>query len=59
MATAKRFPERSPLPDWFLTTIRPILAKDIKHTEACLEIAKTTGYKISGDTVKKYKLLLG
>lgn len=55
MATAKRFPPRRALPDLFLTQIRPILSKKTKHTEACLEIAKTTGYKITDATVKKYR----
>jgi hypothetical protein len=58
MATAKRFPPRVALPDWFLTQIRPILSKKTKHSEACLEIAKTTGYKITDATVKKYRKAL-
>jgi len=54
MANAKRFLERSPLPDWFLTQIRPILTNCANYDQACLEIAKQTGYKISSKTVKKY-----
>jgi hypothetical protein len=54
MANAKRFPERSPIPDWFLDQIRPILVSCTNYNQACLEIAKQTGYKISDNTVKKY-----
>jgi hypothetical protein len=54
MATAKRFLERQPLPDWFIEQIRPILLLNTVYSKACLEIARSTGYKISSETVKKY-----
>ena len=54
MATAKRFPERQALPDWFIEQIRPILLSNTIYSRACLEIARSTGYKISSETVKKY-----
>src|SRR5207249_821876 len=52
--TAKRFPLREALPTSFLTTIEPIIATSSNYSQACLKIAKTTGYKISSATVKKY-----
>lgn len=54
MAKAKRFEERVPLPTLFLDRIRHILAECTNYDQACLEIAKETGYKISNQTVKKY-----
>lgn len=54
MATAKRFLERSPLPSWFLTQIQDILTNCNNYDQACFEITKRTGYKISNGTVKKY-----
>jgi hypothetical protein len=54
MGTAKRFPERLALPDWFIEKIRPILLANSEYNQACLEVARTTGFKISSDTVKKY-----
>ncbi len=54
MAKAKNFPVRKPLPEWFLTKIRPILSTNSVYSQACLEIARTTGYKIHTETVKKY-----
>jgi hypothetical protein len=56
MANAKRFTERSALPDWFLKEIRPILLDCPVYDRACLEIARKTGYKINNNTVKKYVL---
>ena len=55
MATAKTFPSRRPLPDYFLTKIRPILLNTLTYNQMCLEIAEITGYKISSPSVKKYK----
>ena len=54
MATAKRFPPREHLPSSFLAQIEPIVATSTNYSEACLNIAKATGYKVSSDTVKKY-----
>lgn len=54
MGTAKRFPERKALPESFLNQIRSILLANSEYSQACLEIARATGYKISGETVKKY-----
>jgi hypothetical protein len=56
MANAKRFTERSPLDDWFLQQIHPILLNCPVYDRACLEIARKTGYKINNNTVKKYVL---
>jgi hypothetical protein len=55
MANARRFPERKRLPTWFLETIRPIIAMKLNNAQACLEIAKLTGMKVSDHTVKKYR----
>ncbi len=54
MATAQRFLERSPLPSWFLKQIGHILMDCNNYDQACLAIAKETGYKVSNQTVKKY-----
>ncbi|MDA4126244.1 MAG: hypothetical protein OK452_03435 [Thaumarchaeota archaeon] len=54
MSRAKRFPERSPLPRWFLDQIEDILLKCVNYDQACLEIARRTGFKITNLTVKKY-----
>ena len=59
MAGAKRFLERSPLPAWFLDQIKDILLKCENYDQACLEIAKRTGFKISNQTVKKYATARG
>jgi len=57
MATAKRFEERIPIPEQFIKQIEPILRQNKEYNRICLDIASTTGYKISSETVKKYKQL--
>jgi hypothetical protein len=54
MASAKRFPERSRLPTWFLTQVKDILTNCDNYDQAALRIASKTGYKISNQTVHKY-----
>jgi len=54
MATARRFPERVPLPSWFLSQIEEIIANCLNYGRASLEIAMKTGFKISNQTVRKY-----
>jgi hypothetical protein len=55
MGTAKRFPPRRPLPESFINSIRHIISKKIDYSEMCLEIARTTGYKISSQVIPKYQ----
>jgi hypothetical protein len=55
MANAKSFQPRIRLPEPFLTQIRPILKRDLRYSEICLEIARATNRKITSQTVKKYK----
>ncbi len=58
MATAESFPERVPIPEWFLAQIRPILCKsELNFSQLSLEIARITGRKISSSTIKKYQAL--
>jgi hypothetical protein len=54
MANAKRFRERSALPNWFISQIQSILSSCTNYDQACLDIARKTGYKISNHTVKNY-----
>lgn len=54
LAGAKRFPERVRLPSNIVDLIRNLAKRTSNANEICLEIARLTGYKISGQTVRKY-----
>ncbi|MDV3243827.1 MAG: hypothetical protein LYZ66_01475 [Nitrososphaerales archaeon] len=59
MAKAKRFPPRRQLSEWFVKRIPKAPAGAINYSQACLMLAKTTGYKISNKTMMKYSLFDG
>ena len=54
LAHARRYPERRRLPQQTIGLIREIANNSETINEVCLQLARTTGYKVSGHTVKKY-----
>jgi hypothetical protein len=54
LAHAKRYPERVHLPQSTIDLIREISKTTPVFNEVCMKLARTHGYKISADTVRKY-----
>jgi len=54
LAKANRYPERLRLPQQVIELIREFAETTDEASQICLKLAKTTGYKVSGHTVRKY-----
>ncbi len=54
MANALRFPSRKALPKWFVMQIQEVSPMSSNYSQACLDLARKTGYRVSNQTVKKY-----
>jgi hypothetical protein len=54
LSNAKRYPERKRLPQPTIDLIRELAKSSDTLSEVCLKLARTTGYKVDGQTVKKY-----
>ena len=56
LAMAKRYPERQRLPESAVSLIRKLSRTSIEANEICLKFARSSGYKVSGHTVRKYMM---
>jgi len=54
LANAKRYPERVRLPEQTIGLIRELSTVTTNANEICLKLARTIGYKINADTIRKY-----
>jgi hypothetical protein len=54
LAHAKRYPTKRGLPQRAIDLIREFAKTSETKSEVCLKLAKNIGYKVSGQTVKKY-----
>ena len=58
LARAKRYPERIRLPGEAIKLIQSLSRLTSNASEVSLELARRTGYKVSGQTVRKYARLV-
>lgn len=54
LAKSKRYPERKRLPQSTVNLIRELAKTTSEGNEVCLKLARSIGYKVSGQTVRKY-----
>jgi hypothetical protein len=54
LAKAMRYPERKRLPQSTIDLIREFAKTTTEASQICLRLAKTIGYKVSGQTIRKY-----
>ena len=58
LACAKRYPERVPLPWETIKLIQSLSRMTSNASKVCLMLAQRTGYKVNGQTVRKYARLV-
>ena len=56
LAKARRYPERLRLPQAAIDKILELAKPGTEANEICLKLARTTGYKVGGQTVRKHIL---
>lgn len=54
LATARRYPNRTRIPEETIRMIQTLAKTAPSGSEVCLRLAMLAGYKVSGDTVRKY-----